>query len=518
MGAAFLNVRQVDEAIACLTRAIACDVYLAVAYFQRGVCFYSKNMLTEALADFTDALAFLRGNLVIDYNQLGLAYKLYACEVSFNRGLCFAAVGQIDAAMADFDDAIRTRPLASDTQGGKAPDHRRMEEAMDLQDRAPDYLRPFDVPNNIVYKPPPGKLKNVEKKEYLGKSKVVAAFDENDGFAGFSGAKIKAQTLVRDNTKAPTEMEHSFSRTATIARAPTKRGGSGAPENPIGLDGQPLTFASLNKRAISATTTNAPVPIDVSPMNPASDLSPAPQRRPSAPQPFAPRVSSIRLPAKSNTVPNAGSRDDRPRDPPQQALPTPPEKDRRLEDEVDEMMRYAEERARGVHPGSRRGSEDDVRRAPSRARSQSRPDTPPMSGDERDYGNGGGRYDDDGYGVPNAAAAIMSRRNTTTSFATTSSAAGDKLKIKCHYGDSKILLAVPTNLAFEDLQFRAAKKLGLNPNVPIRFKYRDADGEMVMMTDQEDMEVAFEMAGIDFMHPSGSVGAGNDRFELWCFD
>lgn len=35
----------------------------------------------EALADFETAQKNLRGNLLIDYKQLGLQYKLYSCEV-----------------------------------------------------------------------------------------------------------------------------------------------------------------------------------------------------------------------------------------------------------------------------------------------------------------------------------------------------------------------------------------------------------------------------------------------------
>ena len=36
----------------------------------------------DALKDFELALTTLRGNLLIDYKQLGLQYKLYSCEVS----------------------------------------------------------------------------------------------------------------------------------------------------------------------------------------------------------------------------------------------------------------------------------------------------------------------------------------------------------------------------------------------------------------------------------------------------
>ena len=39
----------------------------------------------DALKDFELALTNLRGNLLIDYKQLGLQYKLYSCEVSHSE-------------------------------------------------------------------------------------------------------------------------------------------------------------------------------------------------------------------------------------------------------------------------------------------------------------------------------------------------------------------------------------------------------------------------------------------------
>ena len=36
----------------------------------------------DAIADCNDSLDRFRGNLLIDYKQLGMQHKLYACEVS----------------------------------------------------------------------------------------------------------------------------------------------------------------------------------------------------------------------------------------------------------------------------------------------------------------------------------------------------------------------------------------------------------------------------------------------------
>lgn len=63
----------------------------------------------EALANFNDTLLYLRGNNMIDYSQLGLAFRLYSCEVLFNRGLCYIYLQQIEAGMQDFSFAVKEK-------------------------------------------------------------------------------------------------------------------------------------------------------------------------------------------------------------------------------------------------------------------------------------------------------------------------------------------------------------------------------------------------------------------------
>ena len=63
----------------------------------------------EALANFNDTLLYLRGNLFIDYEQLGLKFKLYSCEALFNRGLCYIYLQQKDAGMQDLMYAVKEK-------------------------------------------------------------------------------------------------------------------------------------------------------------------------------------------------------------------------------------------------------------------------------------------------------------------------------------------------------------------------------------------------------------------------
>lgn len=66
----------------------------------------------EALANFNDTLLYLRGNTFIDYEQLGLKFKLFSCEVLFNRGLCYIYLQQTDTGMADLNYAVKEKVTA----------------------------------------------------------------------------------------------------------------------------------------------------------------------------------------------------------------------------------------------------------------------------------------------------------------------------------------------------------------------------------------------------------------------
>ena len=102
-------------------RAIKLDQYLAVAYFQQGVSSFLMGDFEEALANFNDTLLYLRGNNNIDYEQLGLKFKLFSCEVLFNRGLCYIYLQQLDAGLQDLRYAAKEKAI---------PDHDVIDEAI----------------------------------------------------------------------------------------------------------------------------------------------------------------------------------------------------------------------------------------------------------------------------------------------------------------------------------------------------------------------------------------------------
>lgn len=105
------------------------DKYLAVAYFQQGVSNFLIGDFEEALANFNDTLLYLRGNTYIDYEQLGLKFRLYSCEVLFNRGLCYVYLQQNEAGMKDFEFAVKEKVT---------PDHEVIDEAIREQAEVSD--------------------------------------------------------------------------------------------------------------------------------------------------------------------------------------------------------------------------------------------------------------------------------------------------------------------------------------------------------------------------------------------
>lgn len=105
----------------CYQRAIHFDQYMAIAYFQQGVSNFLLGDFEEALANFNDTLLYLRGNRWIDYDQLGLKFKLHSCEALFNRGLCYIYLQQRSAGLQDLFYASKEKAV---------PDHDVIDEAI----------------------------------------------------------------------------------------------------------------------------------------------------------------------------------------------------------------------------------------------------------------------------------------------------------------------------------------------------------------------------------------------------
>ncbi|RMZ84972.1 hypothetical protein DV738_g416, partial [Chaetothyriales sp. CBS 135597] len=206
-GVIHATIGEHERAVECYQRAIRLDQYLAVAYFQQGVSSFLMGDFEEALAMFNDTLLYLRGNTYIDYEQLGLKFRLYSCEVLFNRGLCYMYLQQDEAGMQDFAYAQKEK---------MTPDHDVIDEA--IRERAVGYTV-FSIPVGVVYRPNDAKVKNLKTKDYLGKARLIATSNQQNTSTGFAGAERKqalAQELApRDDRPAE---KISFAATNLIIR------------------------------------------------------------------------------------------------------------------------------------------------------------------------------------------------------------------------------------------------------------------------------------------------------------
>ncbi|KAF9922910.1 hypothetical protein FBU30_006964 [Linnemannia zychae] len=165
IGVVLTTLGDFEGASAAFTRATNLDRFLAIAYFQNGVANVALEDYGKALSCFHDAFLYLRGNMVIDYTQLGLDFKLYSCQVLFNRALCYLELGEHDLGMTDMWRATREK---------QTKDHDMLDQA--LRDKGQD-CTVFTVPQGVLYRPAESKVKNAKKKDYLGNAKVIAALD-----------------------------------------------------------------------------------------------------------------------------------------------------------------------------------------------------------------------------------------------------------------------------------------------------------------------------------------------------
>lgn len=136
--------------------------------------------------NFNEALLFLRGNFLIDYDQLGLSFRLYSCEILFNRGLCFLYMASIAHGLSDLDNASQEKQIE---------DHEVIDEA--LRDQGVGYTV-FSIPVGLLYRPDESKVRNMAVRDYLGKARLIAATDVRDVGTGFRGFEKKSEERAFD--------------------------------------------------------------------------------------------------------------------------------------------------------------------------------------------------------------------------------------------------------------------------------------------------------------------------------
>uniref|UniRef100_A0A3Q0S7S7 Neutrophil cytosolic factor 2 n=1 Tax=Amphilophus citrinellus TaxID=61819 RepID=A0A3Q0S7S7_AMPCI len=176
IGCLHLLNQDLDAAEKAFDGSIRKDEHLAIAFFQRGITFYKKKRYEESLADFQRAFKALRGNQLIDYKALGLRYILYACDVLHNMALVEAHLGNWEKAQEHLMRALDYKTEAKFNIIDNAL-HSVLKQKL---------FKLVEFPSKMLFKPNKHYVAELEKKDYLGKAKVVASVVPQDEFSGFA--------------------------------------------------------------------------------------------------------------------------------------------------------------------------------------------------------------------------------------------------------------------------------------------------------------------------------------------
>ncbi|XP_014665045.1 PREDICTED: neutrophil cytosol factor 2-like [Priapulus caudatus] len=169
IGSIQLTLGRCDGAVKAFDNCIDRDLYLAIAYFQRGVAFFKLQRYIEAYRNFETSNDRMRAHDLIDYTQLGMRYKFCAWEALYNTALTHAVMGQFSNSSSYLELALTLSLDERSTEKlHKAQDYVKRKQVFPLH----------ELPTNSIFRPPKTMTSNLEKKDYLGKSEVVASMEK----------------------------------------------------------------------------------------------------------------------------------------------------------------------------------------------------------------------------------------------------------------------------------------------------------------------------------------------------
>lgn len=495
IGMIYATLGEHERAVEAYQQATKLDQFLAVAYFQQGVSNFLLSDFQEALANFNEALLYLRGNTLIDYEQLGLKFRLYSCEVLFNRGLCYIYDGRIDEGMQDLEYASKEVQVE---------DHNVINEA--IAEKAENYTV-FSIPVGIVYRPNESKVRNVKAKDYLGKARLVAAADRSDAFTGFTGSevkKIQEGELAPKDDRAASDISWAATNLVKTDLLKNRQSVHILPPNlqkdspkAAAFPPTPPPEKDANKVQRSNTTTSRANSVRRPPdlrerrrddsrdmdREREDDYSP-PARRPSVreqPPRRAPSSSSRRNPSRSGTV-------------------TSRHRQERIEEYSDQ-----EEYGDDVY---------DLYQEPPRHRNTIK------RGLSRRGTTRAHRYDDDEYASDAYEGSSFDEDEFEMLDARSMRSGGSrrvpepkKIKVKCHGGDDTRMIMIDTNVDFNEFVKRLQDKFGYQKKVRCKVKDEDGDG-MIGLADQEDLDMVISTAKKSAKRERSDTG----KMEVWVME
>lgn len=514
MGLIYATLGEHEAAVERFIEATNLDQYLAVAYFQCGVSNFLLARYELAAKDFEEALLYLRGNQAINYEQLGLKFRLFSAEVLFNKGLSQIYMGRAQEGLADMEDARRDK--ATD-------EHNVIDDA--IQDRGEGYTV-FSIPVGVLYRPSEKKLKNSVTRDYMGKAKLVASSDPNDAVTTFSGAaRLKAgispaglfldrpdldptspNGLLRSATVPPVMPAMKVAdgpRSAGIERSRTAPAPAPANAREIGNMGIPSPNES-GSMGVGVVRNNTQI----------SAARPSPNAAIGGPM----RGLSIRKPGASPSNPN---------------LPVPSkESNSRLTEFYDDYIdSYGSNEAAPPLPSVNQSAGSD--RVGAWARSNANPNYPPIARTgSRSAPNSQYAPSSYGGGGPGGGGSLrrkVTRRNNPRAASRNQSTYEEEeegyvsgeyddgpleltmIRIKLHYQDDIRGMTLSPETPFAEFLDKVTAKFQKDIN-GLGLKFKDEDGGKVTLRDDSDYELAIETAR------ESAKGKSEGKLEIWCTD
>ncbi|PCH36733.1 hypothetical protein WOLCODRAFT_28725 [Wolfiporia cocos MD-104 SS10] len=475
MGLIYATLGEHDAAVEQFQAATQLDTYLSVAYFQCGVSNFLLGRYESALRDFDDAALYMRGNADINYEQLGLKFRLYSAEVLFNKGLSRIYMGQTDEGLRELGDARREKVTE---------EHNVIDDA--IQDRGEGYTV-FSIPVGVLYRPAEKKIKNSKTKDYMGKAKLVAAEDATEAYTEFTGV-ARMRQATGDGA--------ALSRSATVANATPSRFQDDDRAAPLQRSKTTInvsTAPSAFPRSQSNPTSPSDSPARTSPANGTAVGASLARSATSAGRVQPTRGLSIRKPAGGQNANGGG----------QQSQRTTEFLDNYIDSYADTPLPPLPERERtgGNMP---RGRSTANGASAGHARTRSQPATQSVMR-RKPTRRGTGR--------PGPRAVSQYEEWDEEEEEWDEPPVDDlvKIRVKLHYQDDVRGMALTPDMPWEDFLARVTGKFGRALD-GLGMKFKDEDGGQVSLRDEMDYELAIETAR------ETAKGKPEGRLEIWCTD
>ncbi|KIX04233.1 uncharacterized protein Z518_07787 [Rhinocladiella mackenziei CBS 650.93] len=513
-GVIHATIGEHDRAVECYQRAIKLDQYLAVAYFQQGVSNFLVGDFEEALANFNDTLLYLRGNTYIDYEQLGLKFKLYSCEVLFNRGLCYMYLQQEEAGLQDFSYAQKEK---------MTPDHDVIDDA--IKERASGYVV-FSIPVGCVYRPNEAKVKNLKAKDYLGKARLIATSNSQNTGTGFQGIERRqaiATEMAPKDDRPPENI--SYAATNLVQRNLSSRVPRDQSAPPVmNRNVFPPTPPPESEKPRVSSTGSSNLPMRTTSLRNPRNMN---ANKPDMDQPRPGMLGrSATFDVNGNQPPGIG------RMQPPQRENSWPEEPVMMDRPQIERSRYGTQRTASEPRGpvSRRQMLDRSlsQRAPAplfRETTQSRYEDPNDTVDDvyrmyasprrrqrrqeqQAYINEEDEYIDEEEMSEDMTGFEPVRRPTSRSGRGSRRHDMRKIRVKCHFNEDTRYLMIGAVIDFGDFESKIREKFGIKEQLKIRMQ---DDGDMITMADQDDLEMLLSSVRNQARKERSEMG----KMEVW---